>query len=190
MNRLAPKSDPVALRRGAARQWVLKPQDIAVALKLVVLGSERLAYAALGKAMHLSQFEAHAAVQRLIAAKLAVSIDGAIRPVAAALRRFLINGAPYAYPPIRGEVVIGTPTAYAVQPLKDKFGPTSDLPPVWPDPNGSVRGQTLLPLYPGLPSAAKEDSQFYELVALLDALRIGQAREREMAGKMLEARIK
>jgi len=190
MNRRAPKSDPVALRRGAARQWVLKPQDIAVALKLVVLGPERLAYAALGKAMHLSQFEAHAAVQRLIAAKLAVSIDGTIRPIAATLRRFLINGAPYAYPPIRGEVVIGTPTAYAVQPLKDKFGPTSDLPPVWPDPNGSVRGQTLLPLYPGLPSAAKEDSQFYELVALLDALRIGQAREREMAGKMLEARIK
>ncbi len=73
---------------------------------------------------------------------------------------------------------------------KDKFGATSDLLPVWPDPNGSVRGQTLLPLYPGLPAAAKEDSKLYELVALFDALRIGQAREREMAGKMLAARIK
>jgi hypothetical protein len=47
-----------------------------------------------------------------------------------------------------------------------------------------------VPLDPGLPSAAKEDSQLYELVALLDALRIGRAREREMAGKMLAARIK
>jgi len=190
MSARTPKSDPVALRRGAGRQWVLKPQDIAVALKLVVLGPERLAYSALGKAMHLSQFEAHAAVQRLIAAKLATSIDGAIRPITAALRRFLVNGAPYAYPPVRGEVVVGTPTAHAVPPLKDKFAPTSDLPPVWPDPTGSVRGQTLFPLYPGLPAAAKDDSQLYELVALFDALRIGQAREREIAGRMLEARIK
>jgi hypothetical protein len=169
---------------------VLKPQDIAVALKLVVLGPKRLAYSGLGQAMHLSQFEAHAAVQRLIAAKLVVSIDGAIRPVTGALRRFLVNGAPYAYPPVRGEVVVGTPTAHAVPPLKDKFAPNAELPPVWPDPSGSVRGQALLPLYPGLPAAAKEDSQLYELVALFDALRVGQAREREMAGRMLEARLK
>ncbi|HVO48409.1 MAG TPA: hypothetical protein VMT29_18985 [Steroidobacteraceae bacterium] len=169
---------------------MLKPQDIAVALKLFVLGPERLSYAALGKTMRLSQFEAHAAVQRLIAARLAVSVDGAIRPVTSALRRFLIDGAPYVYPPVRGELVMGTPTAHAVPPLKDKFTGNADLPPVWPDPDGRVRGQTLLPLYPGLPAAAKEDTGLYELVALFDAMRIGQAREREMARRMLEARLK
>ena len=113
----APRSDPVALRRSAGRQWVLKPQDLAVALKLVVLGRERLAYAALAKTMHLSPFEAHAAVQRLISAKLAVVMEGRVRPAMAALRRFIVNGAPYAFPPVRGEVVVGTPTAYAVAPL-------------------------------------------------------------------------
>lgn len=190
MNARVPKSDPVVLRRSAGRQWVLKPQDVAVALKLVVLGREKLAYAALGKAMRLSQFEAHAAVQRLLAAKLAVSIEGRVRPVMEALRRFLIAGAPYAYPPVRGDVTIGVPTAHAVAPLKDLLSMSRDLPPVWPDPEGEVRGQSLLPLYPGLPAAARADQRLHELLALFDALRIGQARERTLATRLLEERLK
>ena len=47
----------------------------------------------------------------------------------------------------------------------------------------------LLPLYPKLPLAAIADAPFYEWLALLDALRIGQAREREMARQLLEARL-
>lgn len=179
-----------AMRRSSGRQWTLKPQDIAVALKLVALGSERLAYSALAKAMRLSPFEAHAAVQRLIAAKLVVEMEGKARPVVAALRNFLVHGVPHAFPPVRGEVVIGTPTAHGVAPLKGKFAANSDMPPVWPDPNGRVRGQSLLPLYPGLPDAAKEDGKLYELAALLDAVRNGQARERAMAARMLEDRLR
>lgn len=178
------------LRRSAGRQWTLKPQDITVALKLVALGLERPAYAELAKSMHLSPFEAHAAVQRLIAAKLAVVLDGKISPALSALKSFLVHGAPYAFPPIRGEVTIGTPTAHGAAPLKDKFASSSDLPPVWPDPNGKVRGQSLLPLYPGLPDAAKKDRKLYELAALLDAVRSGQARERAMAARLLAERLR
>jgi hypothetical protein len=140
--------------------------------------------------MHLSQFEAHAAVQRLIIAKLAASVDGHIRPVNGALRRFVVNGAPYAYPPVRGEVTVGVPTAHAVAPLRDLLSGTTDLPPVWPDPEGQIRGQSLLPLYPSLPAAAQADAKLYELLALFDALRIGQARERTLAARLLEERLK
>lgn len=178
------------LRRSAGRQWALKPQDIAVVLKLVALATDRPAYAELANSMRLSPFEAHAAVQRLIAAKLAVVLDGKVRPAVAALKGFLVHGAPYAFPPIRGEVAIGTPTAHGVAPLKDKFAANSDLPPVWPDPDGKVRGHSLLPLYPGLPEAAKEDRKLYELASLLDAVRSGQARERAMAVRLLEERLK
>jgi hypothetical protein len=129
-------------------------------------------------------------VQRLIAAKLAVSIEGRIRPVMEALRRFLVAGAPYAYPAVRGEVTVGIPTAHAVAPLKELLSASNDLPPVWPDPEGEIRGQSLLPLYPGLPAAARADPRLYELLALFDALRIGQARERAMATKLLEDRLK
>jgi hypothetical protein len=178
-----------ALRRASTRQWVLKPQDLAVALKLVTLDGKIPSYAALAKLLRLSQFEVHAAVQRLLAARLVVERDSAMRPSMAAIRAFVINGAPYAYPPVRGEATIGFPTAYAVSPLKNKVQASDALPPVWPHPDGTTRGDALLPLYGKLPLAASDDPKLYELLALFDALRIGQAREREMARKLLEERL-
>lgn len=178
-----------AIRRANTRQWVLKPQDLAVALKLVSLHGERMPYAALAKQMRLSPFEVHAAVQRLLAARLATEHTGTVRPSMAALRTFLINGAPYAYPPVRGETTIGFPTSHAVPPLSERVQSSVDLPPVWPHPEGTSRGQALLPLYDKLPLAAADDPKLYELLALFDALRIGQARERELAKKLLEERL-
>jgi hypothetical protein len=61
--------------------------------------------------------------------------------------------------------------------------------PVWPHPDGTKRGPGLLPLYESLPLAAKEDPQLYELLVLFDALRGGQARERELAKRLLEERL-
>jgi len=177
------------LRRAGNRQWVLKPQDLAVALKLVTLGESRLAYAELAKRLRLSQFEAHAAVQRLMAARLVVDMGDGSRPIMAALRSFVVYGAAYCYPAVRGEVTIGFPTAYAVSPLKDLVLFSQEMPPVWPHPEGTARGTALLPLYEKLPLAALDDPELYELLALFDALRMGQARERELATKLLEERL-
>lgn len=178
------------MRRASSRQWVLKPQDLAVALKLVALNGEWLPYAALGEALRMSRFEAHAAMQRLIAARLVAEVDGPPRPVMAALRQFMVSGAPYVYPVVRGEMTIGFPTAHGVSPLKEKMVATNEPPPVWPHPEGKARGQGILPLYENLPLAAKEDTTLYELLALFDALRGGQARERELAKKLLEERLR
>ena len=185
----SPKTS-VALRRASSRQWVLKPQDLAVALKLVALNGKWLPYAALGEALRMSRFEAHAAVQRLTAARLVAEVGGPPRPVMAALRQFVVFGAPYTYPAVRGEMTIGFPTAHGVSPLKAKMAASSEPPPVWPHPGGKVRGQGLLPLYENLPLAAAEDTVFYELLALFDALRAGQARERGLAKKLLEERLR
>jgi hypothetical protein len=177
------------MQRNAHRQWVLKPQDLVVALKLFVGASDIPSYAHLGRALNLSQFEAHAAVQRLIAARLATRIDNRTKPVVASLKNFLVNGAIYAYPAVRGEVTIGFPTAQAAEPLKDLLVGSAELPPVWPDPQGGVRGQSLLPLYPGVPRAAQSDPKLYALLALFDALRIGQARERNLAARLIDERL-
>jgi hypothetical protein len=179
----------VAMKRASSRQWVLKPQDLAVALKQVTLKGQWLPYAALAEAMHLSRFEAHAAVQRLMAARLVVDIDGHPRPVMAALRSFVLYGAPYVYPAVRGEPTIGFPTLYGAAPLKGAFIDTDEAPPVWPHPEGISRGGGLLPLYENLPLAARDDPALYELLVLFDALRAGQARERELARKLLEERL-
>lgn len=167
----------VAMTRASGRQWVLKPQDLAVALKLIVLKNQWLPYAGLGSAMRLSQFEAHAAVQRLMAARLVAEIEGPPKPVMSAMRAFVISGAPYAYPAVRGVTTIGFPTAHGVAPLKALMSESSEPPPVWPHPEGTKRGPGLLPLYESLPLAAQDDPNLYELLALFDALRSGQARE-------------
>lgn len=185
---MSPKNS-VAMKRASSRQWVLKPQDFAVALKLMVLKGQWLPYAALGDAMRMSRFEAHAAMQRLMAARLVALVDGQPRPVLAALRGFVIFGAPYAYPAVRGEMTIGFPTTYGVSPLKEMIVASNEPSPVWPHPEGIARGPGLLPLYENLPLAAREDPALYELLALFDALRAGQARERELARKLLEERL-
>lgn len=180
----------VAMRRAGNRQWSLKAQDLAVLFKLVTLrGAARMPYAILAKQMRLSPFEAHAAVQRLSAARLVVDMGGELRPVMAAVRNFVLHGAPYCYPLVRGEITIGFPTAYAVSPLKDMVLFAEEMPPVWPHPDGTTRGAALLPLYEKLPLVAQEDAVLYELLALFDALRVGQARERELASKLLEERL-
>jgi hypothetical protein len=177
-----------ALRRASTRQWVLKPQDLAVALKLVVLQGQRLPYKVLAQQMKLSQFEAHAAVQRLLAARLITDMDGELNPVKAALQNFVLHGAPYAYPPVRGEPTIGFATAHGVAPLKGT-GISAAHAPVWPHPEGNVSGPGLLPLYEQAPLAARQDPALYEILALFDALRNGQARERETARRLLKERL-
>jgi predicted nucleotidyltransferase len=189
MDRTRSAEKSVALKRASSRQWVLKPQDLAIALKLVALRGQWLPYAALGDVMHMSRFEAHAAVQRLIAAGLVAATEGPPWPVLAAVQAFVVYGARYAYPPVRGGQTIGFPTAHGVAPLSQMMVPSQEPAPIWPHPQGPVRGQALLPLYEKLPLAAMEDEALYQLLALFDALRAGQARESELATQLLKERL-
>jgi hypothetical protein len=172
------------------RQWVLKPQDLVIAFKLSLQRNNWLSYKDLAKELSLSQFEAHAGAKRLVAARLAHEASGEVRPIRAALENFAIYGAPHAYPAVRGEMTIGFPTAHGGPPLKDKVMFSSESPPVWPHPEGTERGIGLLPMYEKLPLAARGDKALYELLALFDALRIGQARERELAAGLLQERLR
>ena len=190
MNSPIKSSNSPSPKRAKSGQWALKPQDVVVALKLVALHGERLTYEELGKRLRLSQFEAHAAVKRLVAAKLATEIEGEVRPIMATLKNFIYYGAPYSFPPVRGEMTIGFPTAYGVNPLKEKVLFADENPPVWPSAEGTTRGMTLLPLYEKAPLAAVEDKALYEMLSLFDALRIGAARERELAIMFLEERFR
>ena len=78
------------------------------------------------------------------------------------------------------------PTGYAAAPLNRLIAPGSEPAPVWPHAEGTVRGLSLAPLYPSAPQAALKDERLYALLALFDAIRSGQAREREAAQKLLD----
>jgi len=97
----------------------------------------------------------------------------------------------YSFPVIRGGITRGLPTAEAASPLREHFSDSSALPPVWPYPEGegAVRGTAFSPLYDNVPKAAWRDPKLYELLALVDAIREGRAREREIAIRELTARI-
>lgn len=168
----------------------LKPQDIVVLLKLVAIGPEPWTFQRLSAELSISQSEVHACVRRAVAARLMSDASTASgRPVREALLEFLIHGVKYAFPPERGALTRGVPTGYAAPPLNKVIVGSSDPPPVWPYAEGGVRGLAFAPLYPSVPAAALQDSRLYDLLALVDAIRDGRARERNIAAKELESRL-
>ena len=82
------------------------------------------------------------------------------------------------------------PTAYAAPPLSDHIADNGDLPPVWPDSEGDVRGVTFEPLHKAALKGSRRDPVLHELLALVDALRDGRVRERQLAEKELSARLR
>jgi hypothetical protein len=168
---------------------VLKPQDLLVLLKLVTLGRTRWSYNGLATDLGMSPSEVHAAVKRAVAARLAIPRGEIVKPIMAALKEFLAHGIQYAFVPERGTLTRGMPTAHAALPLRNELAPSSEPPPVWPDPEGEVRGLAFSPLYKAAPTAARRDPKLYELLTLLDAVRGGGARERTVALRLLEKRL-
>jgi hypothetical protein len=112
------------------------------------------------------------------------------RPNISALEEFLIHGLKYAFPAEHGDVTRGIPTSYAAEPLKSEIAVSNDLPPVWPWSEGDTRGVGLEPLYKKVPQAALRDSELYVLLALVDAIRDGRARERKIAEHDLVHRLR
>lgn len=160
------------------KQDALHPLDIGVVLGIAVQeDGPRDTYSRLGQKLGLSASTVHAAVLRLQAAGLL--LPGSRRPNRTALREFLIHGVRYAFPPVIGTAARGVPTAHAGPALREHFDPTDPM--VWPDTNGSLVGTALAPLYPGATLLPERAPQVYRLLTLVDALRVGRARERTVA---------
>ena len=165
-----------------------KSQDVVVLLKWLCCPTVK-SYADLASELGMSVGEVHSATQR---AALAGLFDlESKRPRMSALREYLVHGVKYAFPAQRGAPTRGMPTSYAAPPLREQIQQqeAKDLPPVWPDPDGKVRGYALEPLFRNVPYAARQDQQLYELLALVDALREGRARERNLAATELGRRL-
>jgi hypothetical protein len=168
---------------------VLKPQDVLVVLKLLALGQKSWSYAGLADQLGMSTSQLHSAVKRALAAHLAVRKGEDIVPHLRNLEEFLVSGLKYVFVPEQGELTRGMPTSYAASPLEKHFAAAQEPPPVWPHPKGSVRGMSFSPLYALAPRAAQKDAKLYELLVLVDAIRGGRARERELAIKELKKHL-
>ena len=98
-----------------------------------------------------------------------------------ALTEFLLHGARYAYPPVWLPRGPGVPTAYSANPLREALFIDTNDEIVWPDAAGTCNGSGLEPLAPWVPRVARSNSQVHEFFALVDAMRVGRARERNLA---------
>jgi hypothetical protein len=168
----------------------LKPQDVVVALKLCAYPDTRPAMSVIANDLSLSPSEVHGAIRRLRASRLLHGPNLKDRPNISALEEFLIHGLKYAFPAEHGEVTRGIPTSYAAEPLKSEVSMSNDLPPVWPWHEGNTRGVGLEPLYKSVPQAALRDSNLYQFLALVDAIRDGRSRERKIAERELVHRLR
>ena len=164
-----------------------------IALKMITKGDVRWTYVQFSYELYISASEINAGVKRLAQSNLVIinheGNNSQPKVVRNALIEFLVHGVQYAFPPVRGELTRGMPTAYAAPPLSKRIVQSKEPPPVWPDKDSKVRGYSFAPLYKTVPQAARKDQELYELLALVDAVRDGRAREKSMAEKELAKRI-
>jgi len=132
---------------------VLKPQDLLVTLKLASLfGDEPTTFAALAASLSMSASEVFAATKRAATCHLLIEAPGTgaarYRPVAPNLREFLISGLRYVFPAEPGKASRGFRTAQDAPPLAAQMArPPSEMPLVWPHPDGDTRGLAIKPIF-------------------------------------------
>ncbi len=167
---------------------MLLPLDIVVLLKVHALGSARWTQMGIAKLLLMSSRSVNEALKRGERARLYDPIRREVN--VGALEEALVHGIRYFMSPEHGGLTRGIPTSWAAPPLANMLMGTDEPPPVWPDANGTVRGLALTPLHPSVPKAVALDSRLYEMLALVDALRDGRARERSLAAQELGNRLR
>lgn len=166
-------------------QYSMKPQDIVILLKIIALNNDNWQQIRLAQSLKMSQSEVSQSVARSRYAGLLD--DSGKRVMRQALMDFLQYGMAVVFPVKPGAVVRGLPTAHSAAPLNKEISSGEEY--VWPYAKGQVRGHGIVPLYNSVPQAAMEDERLYALLALADALRVGRAREKNLAIKEMKSRI-
>jgi hypothetical protein len=159
---------------------MLHEQDLYIILKLFVMRDEHWTFSSLSQNLSISTSQIHLGLSRAETSGLYNSKDRRVHRKA--LGEFVLHGVRYSFPAVPGKITRGLPTSFAAFPLKERLliEPESII-PVWPDPEGEAKGYRIDPLHPNAPAACRRDPAFYEVLALVDLMREGRARERNMA---------
>ena len=164
----------------------MRPQDIVVLLKILALGHNDWYNFDLAQALKISASEISEVLNRC---KIAGLIDSKKRKVNVnSFIEFLLYGIKYVFPTEPGAIVKGIPTAHSASPIKEHISSNETY--VWPYAKGTHRGQAIEPLYKTLPQVVTEDSLFYELLTIVDTIRVGRVREIKFATEELNKRLK
>jgi hypothetical protein len=164
-------------------QPLIRPSDIAALLFLSAHPGEP--YGQMAAVLGLSKSTAHKAVSRLIQLGLAVKDDGGRIHIEAEQAIELLRVIRYVFPSVQTEKARGVPTGLAaLTAVPSSLDNIVTM--VWPSRLGSAVGVGVQPLIPNAPDIAFRDPKLYRLMAIVDALRLGDARDREAATVALQ----
>lgn len=161
----------------------MRPQDVLILLKKVTKNGKNLLNKDIAASLKISQSEVSEALERCRIAKLVDRNKQKINIMA--LEEFLIYGLKYVFPAQPENIVRGVPTAFSATPIKEQISQGTEK-YVWPYNKGTERGQGIEPLYKSVPEIVNDDAELYELLVIVDTLRIGKIREIEIAKSELK----
>jgi hypothetical protein len=180
----------------------MKSQDIVILLKLVSLedqigqgrlnemvGADPFALRTLESALGISKTEISASLRRNIAAALAIKSSDRPKVNRRNLTDFVRHGLKYVFPASPGAPQRGVATGFAAPMLEGQLVSSGADIYVWPYAEGDRRGLSVTPLFKSVPEAALKDKRLYELLALIDAIRLGNPREANLAQDRFEKRM-
>lgn len=163
----------------------MRPHDILILLKILAKGKGHWYMKDIANELYISQSEVSESLNRSVMAGLIASNKK--RLLTTAIQEFIFYGIKYVYPQKPGALVRGMATAHSAMPLVKTI--QSNQKYVWPYSHGTERGFAVEPLHPNVPKACLQDEQLYELLALVDAIRLGNVREQKMAMDELNTRL-
>ncbi len=155
---------------------MLKPVDVVVLGKVLVLRDQPWNQPRLARELGVAQTNIHRSLKQLEQSHLLDSKT----PQRQAFFEFATHAIKYVYPATLGPISRGVPTGHL---LGSELVTSQGY--VWPADSGSGTGTTITPLHACVPGAALRDPQFHHLMSLLDVFRTGRVRELALATKQL-----
>ncbi len=173
------------------RDWQIEEEDALAENGASLSGSELLlacySVRALAEETGISKSQVSLALQRCLEVGL-VRKDretGVPRANTKALFEFIVHGLRYVFPASPGKITRGIATSFSAPVLEGRLFSSGDLAMVWPDARGNTKGQAVAPLFKSAPYAVRRDRNLYAMLALVDAIRLGQPRESKLAASLL-----
>jgi hypothetical protein len=168
---------------------MLGPTDIYVLTGVLADDRDGLTLRQLAAMLHVDHTLVHRALKRAEAAGLYNMSSKQVNR--ANFEELMAHAGRFIVPARLGELTRGVPAAWAAEPISTIIHQSSqEPPPVWPDAFGAVRGQALQPLHPAKVAASQDNPTLASFLSIIDSLRAGDTRVREVAAVSLHEMLK
>ena len=168
---------------------MLGPTDIYILAGVLTSDREAWTLRELARELHVDHTLVHRVLKRAEAANLYRASSKQVNR--ANFEELVSHAGRFVAPAQLGGLTRGIPAAWAAEPISTVVRQSEqEPPPVWPDAFGAVRGQALEPLHVAAVKASQETPSLASLLSIIDSLRAGDIRVRDVAAKELHKTLR